>query len=70
MLHLLLLLRLLVLVLIWLLVRMLLVRIVSSNERVLLLRMLASEGSVVTRGRLSLTLRAAEAVGRVQAAFP
>jgi hypothetical protein len=58
----LLLLWLLVLVLVWLLVCMLLVRV--------LLLLLASQRSVVVCGRISLTLRAAKAVGRVQTAFP
>jgi hypothetical protein len=68
----LLLLGLLVLVLVWLLVRMLLVRVVSSNQRVLLwlLWMVAPQRAVVVCRRISLTLRAAKAVGRVQAAFP
>jgi hypothetical protein len=71
-LELLLLLGLLVLVLVRLLVRMLLVRVVSSNQRVLLLLLwvLASQRTIMMRGRFSLTLRAAEAVGWVQAAFP
>jgi hypothetical protein len=58
----LLLLWLLVLVLVWLLVCMLLIRV--------LLLLLASQRSVVVRGRISLTLRATKAVGRVQTAFP